>query len=156
MRTRQHCFTLLTMIGSFFYLALQTWWRPRDTEAQCSKESSFCLSVIKNITWLPRLLCIIKESIITLSLLPWRFLLLRSYCVYLFTEICLRGKRVLVGDHLLLRDFWSYGVIFMNVCVVTTVVNIMLLRDFWYLQDNIVQYFRFSVNLNGQFTCYNI
>jgi hypothetical protein len=35
----------------------------------------------------------------------------------------------LVGDHLLLRDFAPYGMIFMNMCVVITVVMAMLLRD---------------------------
>jgi uncharacterized YccA/Bax inhibitor family protein len=36
----------------------------------------------------------------------------------------------LVGDILLLRDFGPYGIIFINVCVVTTVAMVMLLRDF--------------------------
>jgi uncharacterized YccA/Bax inhibitor family protein len=36
----------------------------------------------------------------------------------------------LVGDHLLLRDFEPYGIIFMNVCVVINVAMVMLLRDF--------------------------
>jgi hypothetical protein len=34
---------------------------------------------------------------------------------------------VLVGDHSLLRDFGPYGIIFMNVYVVITVVMVMLL-----------------------------
>jgi hypothetical protein len=33
----------------------------------------------------------------------------------------------LVGDHLLLRNFEPYGIIFMNVCVATTVAVEMLL-----------------------------
>jgi uncharacterized YccA/Bax inhibitor family protein len=36
----------------------------------------------------------------------------------------------LVGDHLLLRNFGPYVIIFMNVCVVITVAMVMLLRDF--------------------------
>jgi uncharacterized YccA/Bax inhibitor family protein len=36
----------------------------------------------------------------------------------------------LVGDHLLLRDFGPYGLIFINVCVVITVAMVMLLRNF--------------------------
>jgi hypothetical protein len=36
----------------------------------------------------------------------------------------------LVGDHLLLIDFGPYGIIFLNMCVVTTVAMVMLLRDF--------------------------
>jgi hypothetical protein len=35
----------------------------------------------------------------------------------------------LVGDHLLLRDFRPYGIIFMNACVII-VAMVMLLRDF--------------------------
>jgi hypothetical protein len=35
----------------------------------------------------------------------------------------------LVGEHLLSRDFGSYGIIFMNVYVVLTVAMTMLLRD---------------------------
>jgi hypothetical protein len=41
-------------------------------------------------------------------------------------EIYLYDKEVLVGDHLLLRDFGPYGIIFMNVCVVITVAMVML------------------------------
>jgi hypothetical protein len=37
---------------------------------------------------------------------------------------------MLVGDHLLLRDFGPYGIILMNVFVITTVAMVMLLRDF--------------------------
>jgi hypothetical protein len=37
---------------------------------------------------------------------------------------------VLVGDHLLLRDFGLYGIIFMTVYIVITVAMVMLLRDF--------------------------
>jgi hypothetical protein len=36
----------------------------------------------------------------------------------------------LVGHHLLLRDFWPYGLIFMNVCFVITVAMVMLQRHF--------------------------
>jgi hypothetical protein len=36
----------------------------------------------------------------------------------------------LVGDHLLFRDFGTYGIIFMDVCAVITVALVMLLRDF--------------------------
>jgi hypothetical protein len=35
----------------------------------------------------------------------------------------------LLGDHLLLRDFGPYGIIFMNVCVVITVAMVILLQD---------------------------
>jgi hypothetical protein len=35
-----------------------------------------------------------------------------------------------VGDHLLLRDFGPYVIIFMNVCVVLTLAMAMLSRDF--------------------------
>jgi hypothetical protein len=35
-----------------------------------------------------------------------------------------------VGDHLLFWDFGPYGIIYMNVCVVITVVMVKLLRDF--------------------------
>jgi hypothetical protein len=37
---------------------------------------------------------------------------------------------LIVGDYLLLRDFGSYGIIIMNVCVVITVAMVMLLREF--------------------------
>jgi hypothetical protein len=47
----------------------------------------------------------------------------------------LHNKQVLVtwlvGDHLPLRDFGPYGIIFINVCVVMTVATVMLLKDFW-------------------------
>jgi hypothetical protein len=36
----------------------------------------------------------------------------------------------LLLDHLLLREFGSYMMIFMNVCVVIIVAMVMLLRDF--------------------------
>jgi hypothetical protein len=35
----------------------------------------------------------------------------------------------LVDDHLLLRNFEPYVIIFMNVCVVITVAMVMMLRD---------------------------
>jgi uncharacterized YccA/Bax inhibitor family protein len=35
----------------------------------------------------------------------------------------------LVGDHLMLRDFGPYGIIFINVCVVITVTMLILLSD---------------------------
>jgi hypothetical protein len=37
----------------------------------------------------------------------------------------------LVSDHLLLRNFGPYWIIFMNVCVVMTVAMVMLLRSVW-------------------------
>jgi hypothetical protein len=37
---------------------------------------------------------------------------------------------MLVGDHLVFRDFRPYGIIFMNMCVVTTVAVVMLLSGF--------------------------
>jgi hypothetical protein len=37
---------------------------------------------------------------------------------------------LLVGYHLLVRDFGHCGIMFMNVCVIT-VGMVMLLRDFW-------------------------
>jgi hypothetical protein len=37
---------------------------------------------------------------------------------------------MLVGDHLLFRDFGPYGIIFKNVCVIITVAMVMLLRYF--------------------------
>jgi hypothetical protein len=43
----------------------------------------------------------------------------------------------LVGDQLLLKDFMSYGIIFMNVRFVITVAMEMLLKRFWALWDNI-------------------
>jgi hypothetical protein len=36
----------------------------------------------------------------------------------------------LVGEHLLLRDFGPYRIIFMNMCVIADVIMVMLLRDF--------------------------
>jgi hypothetical protein len=35
-----------------------------------------------------------------------------------------------VCGHVLLRDFWPYEIIFMNLCVVITVAMAMLLKDF--------------------------
>jgi hypothetical protein len=53
---------------------------------------------------------------------------------------------MMVGDHLLLRDFGPYG-IFMNVCVIT-VAMVILLRDFGpygiIFMIICVYYFRFS------------
>jgi hypothetical protein len=48
---------------------------------------------------------------------------------------------MLVGDHLLLRDFEPYVIIFMKVCVDITVAMVMLLRNF---VPVCVYYFRFS------------
>jgi hypothetical protein len=36
----------------------------------------------------------------------------------------------LVGDHLLLRDFEPYGILFKDMCTVVTVATVKLLRDF--------------------------
>lgn len=66
-----------------------------------------------------------------------------------------------VGVHLLLRNYCSYGIIFVNVCVISTAMA-MLLRDYAlygiiYLCVFItryVHYFRFSVILGGQFTSF--
>jgi hypothetical protein len=53
---------------------------------------------------------------------------------------------VSVGDHLLLRNFGSYGIIFINVCVVVTVAMVMLLRDFepYGTKNYECVYYRFS------------
>jgi hypothetical protein len=62
--------------------------------------------------------------------------------------ICLYSKQVLVADHWLLREFGPYGIIFMNVCVVMTVVMAMLLRNFGHYEiifmTMCVYCFRFS------------
>jgi hypothetical protein len=71
------------------------------------------------------------------------------------SSIYLHKRQVLVSsfagwlvDHLVLRNFGPYGVIFMNVCVVINVAVVMLLRDSG-LHGTIfmtmcVYYFRFS------------
>jgi hypothetical protein len=41
---------------------------------------------------------------------------------------CIVGKCLLVGNHLLLRNFGHYGIIFMNTRFVTVAV-VMMLRD---------------------------
>jgi hypothetical protein len=70
--------------------------------------------------------------------------------IYLYNKQVLVGNLVdwLVDDKLLLRDFWPYGIIFMNVCVVITVAILMLLRDFGpygiIFMTMCVYYFRFS------------
>jgi hypothetical protein len=46
---------------------------------------------------------------------------------YLCNKQVLGGS--LVGDHLLFRDFETYGIIFMNLCVIT-IAMLMLLRDY--------------------------
>jgi hypothetical protein len=38
---------------------------------------------------------------------------------------------MLADDYLILRDFWPYGIIFTNVCVVINIVMALLLRDLW-------------------------
>jgi hypothetical protein len=54
----------------------------------------------------------------------------------------------LVGDHVLLRDFGPYGIIFMNVFVVITVAMVMMFGDFGphgiIFMTMCVYYFRFS------------
>jgi hypothetical protein len=37
---------------------------------------------------------------------------------------------MLVGDHLLLRDYGPYRIIFINVCVIITDAMLMILRNF--------------------------
>jgi hypothetical protein len=58
------------------------------------------------------------------------------------------SKGWLAGDHLMLRDFGPYGIIFMNVSVVITVAIVMLLRNFKpcgiIFMIMAVYYFRFS------------
>jgi hypothetical protein len=50
--------------------------------------------------------------------------------------ICLHNKNIgssvgsLIADHLLLRNFGPYVIIFMNACVGITVAMVMLLKDF--------------------------
>jgi hypothetical protein len=57
-------------------------------------------------------------------------------------EIIYRPNRqVLVGEHLLLRDFGPYGIIFMNVCVVITVATVLLLRGFGPDGDNFLNHY---------------
>jgi hypothetical protein len=46
-----------------------------------------------------------------------------------FWALCILSACWLVGDHLLLRDFGSCRIKFMNVYVVMTVAMVMLLRD---------------------------
>jgi hypothetical protein len=62
----------------------------------------------------------------------------------------------LLGDHLLLRDFYPYVNIFMNVCVVITVAMVMLWRDFGpygiLFMTVCVYYFNVPVILDGKFT----
>jgi hypothetical protein len=66
--------------------------------------------------------------------------------------IYLHNKQMLVdsliGDHLLIIAFRPDGIIFMNVCIVTTVAMLMLLRDFGpygtTFMTMCVHYFRFS------------
>jgi hypothetical protein len=56
------------------------------------------------------------------------------YMHYSQTRICRQNKQVLlawmVGDHLVLRDFERYGIVFLNDFVIVTVVMVMLLRGF--------------------------
>jgi hypothetical protein len=60
---------------------------------------------------------------------------------------------MLVGEHLLLRNFGPYGTILMNVCFVITVAMVMLLRDLrpCGTMTVYVQYFTFPIILDGQF-----
>jgi hypothetical protein len=58
----------------------------------------------------------------------------------------------LVADHLLLRDFEPFGIIFMNVFVVMTVAMVMLLRDFGFMGYYLPvcgYYFIFTILLTG-------
>jgi hypothetical protein len=61
----------------------------------------------------------------------------------------------LVGDHLLLRYFGSYGILLFNVVVITA-ATVMPLRDFWAYGITImgmcVYYFRSPIITDGQFT----
>jgi hypothetical protein len=63
----------------------------------------------------------------------------------------------LLGDHLLLRDFGPYGIIFMNVCVVITVAMVILLQDFGpyvvNIYDCVFTTLNFSV-IHGQLPSY--
>jgi uncharacterized YccA/Bax inhibitor family protein len=61
----------------------------------------------------------------------------------------------LVGDHLLLRDFGPYEIIFMNVCVVITNAMVKLLKDFGPYGIIFMTVFitlDFPVILDGKFT----
>jgi hypothetical protein len=51
--------------------------------------------------------------------------------IYLYNKRELIGS--LVGDHLPERDFGPYGIIFMNVSVVITVVMVIAVKGFWAL-----------------------
>jgi hypothetical protein len=63
----------------------------------------------------------------------------------------------LVGNHLLLMDFEPYGIIFMDMRVIITVIMVMLLRKFGYygiIFTSICAFttLEFPVTLDGQFT----
>jgi hypothetical protein len=50
-------------------------------------------------------------------------------CVCVVTTFAMSSVCMLVGDHLLLRDFGPYVMILTNVCVVITVAMALLLRQ---------------------------
>jgi hypothetical protein len=53
--------------------------------------------------------------------------LIYTICLYKSMQVLVGSA---IGDYLLFRDFGPYGIIFMNVCVVTTVAMVLLLRNF--------------------------
>jgi hypothetical protein len=63
----------------------------------------------------------------------WNNVLFYKCCYYYaaFGSICPCNRAGLVCNHLLLRDFRLYGIVFMDVCANKIVVMVMLLRDFW-------------------------
>jgi hypothetical protein len=66
--------------------------------------------------------------------------------------VCVR-ERIGRRNHLLLRDFEPYGIIFMNVCVVITVVALtMLSRDFGHYGILFLIICDFPVIIDDQFT----
>jgi hypothetical protein len=94
--------------------------------------------------------------------------------VYYIQVVYLCDTQVLVGDHLLLRDFGLYGIILMNVSVAITVVIVRRLRysgpyatifmnvcynrchgnavaGFWALWNNIYNYVRLLLHISPSF-----
>jgi hypothetical protein len=85
----------------------------------------------------------------------WNNVLFYKCCYYYaaFGSICPCNRAGLVCNHLLLRDFGLYGIVFMDVCANIIVVMVMLFRDFGpygiivvyvlcnYCHDNAVQGF---------------
>jgi hypothetical protein len=62
----------------------------------------------------------------------------------------------LVVDHLPLRDFGPYGIIFMNMCFVITIAMLMRLKGFSALWDNIYDNVRLPLYIFPSFLTGNL